>query len=80
MSYPLTEDQLDQIGRVFNLKRKIDTLTIRGGDEIAKGDKVWWRAENGPEYVVADGMHWGNIKNFPNCYQLTKLKMVYSDD
>lgn len=75
----LTEMQLDQIAKVFNLKRETPVLTVRDG-VVSPVSMVWWRCEDGPQKVLAD-THWDNIKQFPDCYQLREpsIKVTYKD-
>jgi hypothetical protein len=83
-----TPDQLIEIATVFSLSLDKINLsskeyaTIRDGNVIKKGDSVWWRSSNGPELVISSkDNHWGNIKNYPDLYQLTepKTEIIYLD-
>ncbi|MNK29184.1 hypothetical protein D3C87_475750 [compost metagenome] len=63
------EEQLRELETVFGLVRAKDTLPIKDG-VIARGDKVWWRGECGPEHLTADDTsgNWDNIKAYPDIY------------
>jgi hypothetical protein len=76
----LTEIQLYQIAKVFDLKRQTPTLPVRDG-VVTPTSKLYWRCEDGPELVLADD-HWGNIQEFPEAYQLEKpsIKVTYRDE
>jgi hypothetical protein len=83
----LTTQQLKQIAETFGLtfvKYPEETLPVRDGI-VMKGDKVWWRANRGPELVVANDHRttWTNIRNFPELYQIeepTIEKIIYKDE
>jgi hypothetical protein len=75
-----TEEQLEELETLYGLKR-IETLPIRDG-VVARHQNVWWRGEDGPEFVEAGNpSHWSNIQNFPNVYQHAKpvFKLAYVD-
>ena len=66
-----TEAQLAGLETIFGLQRG-DTLPVRDG-VVTRSTKVWWRGASGPELVIAgDPLHWGNIRDYPDVYQLTE--------
>lgn len=76
-----TQEQLQYLEAVFGLKPIQETLPVRDG-VVTKETKVWWRGAAGPELVHAnDKNHWGNIKRYPEIYQLKKpdFKVTYRD-
>lgn len=74
-----TEEQLQELESIFNLKRATDVLEVRDGF-IAKGKMLWWRNALGPEKVASD-QHWDNIKEFPEVYSIhePKTSVIYLD-
>lgn len=74
-----TNDQLDEIATVFGLRRKTDVLPIKDG-VVSKDQKVWWRGEDGPEFVIAE-KEWDNIRHYPEIYSHVRPagKFVYED-
>lgn len=62
-----TEEQLQELEAVFNLKR-VETLPVRDG-RVCKGDSVWWRCVEGPQHLTAN-LHWRNIEEFPEAYSI----------
>jgi hypothetical protein len=65
-----TEEQLNELATIFGLKRNKDVLPVRDG-VVTREERVWWRCATGPEHVQASA-HWGNIRNFPELYQVTE--------
>mgnify|MGYP003704730565 CR=1 FL=1 len=79
MSTHFTDEQLAEIGKHFGLKPVAERLPVRDGF-IHKGDLVWWRAMEGPEHVRSDSYdHWDNIRQHPECYQITRPTLKYMD-
>lgn len=83
-----TIPQLIEIAKALNLPYDhltVDTVVIRYGDTVKKGDAVWWRSWDGPKFVNllddSNGTHWTNVKNYPELYQLEKpeMKTCYVD-
>ena len=74
-----TEEQLQELEKVFNLTRK-ETLPVRDG-RVAFGDLVWWRCVHGPVRESVDGTIWENIAAHPEHYQLARptVKTEYLD-
>lgn len=70
------ESQLEELERVFGLKRapNPDPLPCRDG-HVSWEAKVWWRGEDGPELVTANGSHWGNLHRYPDVYSLAMPKV-----
>jgi hypothetical protein len=76
----LTNEDLDQIAKVFGLDR-LDSpqeLPVRDGI-VKRGEGIWWRYCTDPEWVIADGANWDNILEYPQLYSHAKpkTKLVY---
>ena len=75
-----SNNELQELAEVFGLTfAKKELLPVRDG-YVFEGEYVWWRAEDGPELIAATGSHWENIKNYPACYQLKRLRIKQSFD
>jgi len=66
MTYQFTEEQLDELEKIFGLTRTNNHLPIKDGI-VVRSDTVWWKAETGPQHVPA-AQHWPNIKDYPHLY------------
>lgn len=64
-----SEEVLKEINDILRIEQ-VDVRFVRDG-VINKMENVWWRNNNGPEFV-ATGTHWLNITNFPHLYQINK--------
>ena len=74
-----TEAQLQELEAMYGLiPLKAEARKVRDGT-VRKGTRVWWRGEGGPECVVAEGEHWRNLKEYPNCYSIVRPKIQYVD-
>ena len=78
-----TKEQLQELAKFFDLPMpskplREGSLAIKDGDVI-QSETVWWRAELGPEKVIAGCGHWSNIREFPHLYshEKPKTKLVY---
>lgn len=67
-----TEAQLLELEKLYGLTRIGETACVRDG-RITKGDKVWWRCEEGPQLIDSNTpAHWRNIQAFPAAYQINQ--------
>ena len=73
-----TEEQLQELQAVFNLRR-VETLPVRDG-RVSKQDMVWWRHLDSPQHVLARD-HWRNIQEFHRIYSIKEPKytLTYTD-
>lgn len=64
------------------MKPALPTAKVRDGT-ITKGDMVWWRSENSPEFVCSTSQnHWESILKYGEThYQVAqpKTRLVYED-
>lgn len=74
-----TEEQLNELERIYGLKRVAESIEVRDG-MLMRGEKVWWRCENGPELVNSE-KDWYNICKFPEAYSINepRTKVEYLD-
>lgn len=64
----VAEMQTALVNALFGYDLSKEVLLVLDGC-VCKDSKVWWKGENGPDYVNADE-HWRNIKEFPNIYSV----------
>lgn len=70
-----SEEELKELETIFGLARIIGTLKVRDGFVKDSPDtELWWRGENGPEFVHLNDDHRQNCVRYPNVYQIEKPK------
>ena len=74
-----TEEQLQELETIFNLKRNTEVMGVRDGF-VTKNRMLWWRYVSGPQYVNSTE-HWDNIKEYPKLYSIgePKTTITYVD-
>ena len=74
-----TAEQLKELETRYGLKPLTNILPVRDG-VVGENDLVWWRYAHGPKQVKAN-LHWTNIEEFPELYQLEEpsFSIQYKD-
>jgi hypothetical protein len=62
--------QVALVKQQYNFDMSTEVLPV-SDDCVCRDSMVFWKSENGPEYVKASE-HWGNIQHYPQFYSINE--------